>query len=100
MLMSCAVRDARPVRSSSAAGELGPPSARQLAAAGSGARGLLGCGRVELSTVRRQVRFGGGVIAKPKAEAGRERLARLSPGIRVVAHAIEQGRQRARGARK
>jgi adenylyltransferase/sulfurtransferase len=71
------------------AGGLGSPAALYLAAAGCGTLGLLDCDRVELSNLQRQVLFDSSVIAQPKAEAGRERLARLNPEIRVVAHALE-----------
>src|SRR5437764_1066237 len=71
------------------AGGLGSPAALYLAAAGCGTLGLLDCDRVELSNLQRQVLFDSGVIAKPKAEAGRERLASLNPEIRIVAHALE-----------
>jgi sulfur-carrier protein adenylyltransferase/sulfurtransferase len=71
------------------AGGLGSPAALYLAAAGCGTLGLLDCDRVELSNLQRQVLFDSGAIAKPKAEAGRERLASLNPEIRVVAHALE-----------
>lgn len=71
------------------AGGLGSPAALYLAAAGCGTLGLLDCDRVELSNLQRQVLFDSSVIAQPKAEAGRERLASLNPEIRVVAHALE-----------
>src|SRR6201982_2161516 len=71
------------------AGGLGSPAALYLAAAGCGTLGLLDCDRVELSNLQRQVLFDTGVIAQSKAEAGRERLARLDPEIRVGAHALE-----------
>ncbi len=71
------------------AGGLGSPAALYLAAAGCGTLGLLDCDRVELSNLQRQVLFDSGVIAQPKAQAGRERLASLNPEIRVVAHALE-----------
>src|SRR5207302_1225091 len=99
--MSCTIRIASPLRSYTAgattlslggetrAGGLGSPAALYLAAAGCGTLGLLDCDRVELSNLQRQVLFDSAVIAKPKAEAGRERLASLNPEIRVVAHALE-----------
>jgi len=71
------------------AGGLGSPAALYLAAAGCGTLGLLDCDRVELSNLQRQVLFDSSVIARSKAEAGRERLASLNPEIRVVAHALE-----------
>jgi molybdopterin/thiamine biosynthesis adenylyltransferase/rhodanese-related sulfurtransferase len=71
------------------AGGLGSPAALYLAAAGCGTLGLLDCDRVELSNLQRQVLFDSAALERPKAEAGRERLAGLNPEIRVVAHALE-----------
>jgi len=71
------------------AGGLGSPAALYLAAAGCGTLGLLDCDRVDLSNLQRQVLFDCGSLSLPKAEAGRERLARLNPDIQVVAHALE-----------
>jgi sulfur-carrier protein adenylyltransferase/sulfurtransferase len=68
------------------AGGLGSPAALYLAAAGCGTLGLLDCDRVELSNLQRQVLFDTAAIARPKAEAGRKRLASLNPEIRIVAH--------------
>jgi sulfur-carrier protein adenylyltransferase/sulfurtransferase len=71
------------------AGGLGSPAALYLAAAGCGTLGLLDCDRVELSNLQRQVLFDTTALAQPKAEAGAERLGRLNPDIRVIAHALE-----------
>jgi adenylyltransferase/sulfurtransferase len=71
------------------AGGLGSPAALYLAAAGCGTLGLLDCDRVELSNLQRQVLFDSGALERPKAEAGRERLAGLNPEIRIQAHALE-----------
>ncbi|HWZ64055.1 MAG TPA: molybdopterin-synthase adenylyltransferase MoeB [Steroidobacteraceae bacterium] len=71
------------------AGGLGSPAALYLAAAGCGTLGLLDCDRVEISNLQRQVLFDSDSLGRPKAEAGRERLAKLNPEIRVVAHAVE-----------
>jgi adenylyltransferase/sulfurtransferase len=71
------------------AGGLGSPAALYLAAAGCGTLGLLDCDRVDLSNLQRQVLFDTASIARPKAEAGRERLTGLNPDIRIVAHALE-----------
>ncbi|HXW74276.1 MAG TPA: molybdopterin-synthase adenylyltransferase MoeB [Steroidobacteraceae bacterium] len=71
------------------AGGLGSPAALYLAAAGCGTLGLLDGDRVELSNLQRQVLFATRDIGRPKAEAGRERLAALNGDIRVVAHALE-----------
>jgi adenylyltransferase/sulfurtransferase len=71
------------------AGGLGSPAALYLAAAGCGTVGLLDCDRVDLSNLQRQILFETASIGEPKADAGRERLVRLNPDIRVVAHAVE-----------
>jgi molybdopterin/thiamine biosynthesis adenylyltransferase/rhodanese-related sulfurtransferase len=71
------------------AGGLGSPAALYLAAAGCGTLGLLDCDRVEVSNLQRQVLFDTDSLGRPKAEAGRERLAARNPEIRVVAHAVE-----------
>jgi len=71
------------------AGGLGSPAALYLAAAGCGTLGLLDYDKVELSNLQRQVLFDCDALAQPKAAAGRERLARLNPEVRIVAHAVE-----------
>jgi sulfur-carrier protein adenylyltransferase/sulfurtransferase len=71
------------------AGGLGSPAALYLAAAGCGTLGLLDCDRVEVSNLQRQVLFDSDSLGRAKADAGRERLAKLNPEIRVVAHAVE-----------
>jgi sulfur-carrier protein adenylyltransferase/sulfurtransferase len=71
------------------AGGLGSPAALYLAAAGCGTLGLLDCDRVDLSNLQRQLLFDTGALKQPKAEAGRERLERLNPDIRVIAHPLE-----------
>ncbi len=71
------------------AGGLGSPAALYLTAAGCGTLGLLDCDRVELSNLQRQVLFDTSALARPKAEAGSERLAGLNPEVRVIAHAVE-----------
>lgn len=71
------------------AGGLGSPAALYLAAAGCGTLGILDCDRVDLSNLQRQVLFDMQSIGRSKAEAGSERLGRLNPDIRVLAHALE-----------
>jgi sulfur-carrier protein adenylyltransferase/sulfurtransferase len=71
------------------AGGLGSPAALYLAAAGCGTLGLLDCDSVELSNLQRQVLFETAVLARSKADAGRERLSALNPDIRVIAHSVE-----------
>jgi sulfur-carrier protein adenylyltransferase/sulfurtransferase len=70
-------------------GGLGSPAALYLTAAGCGTLGLLDCDRVELSNLQRQVLFDNAALRLPKAEAGRERLTRLNPEVRIIAHALE-----------
>src|SRR5580658_8037569 len=62
-------------------GGLGSPAALYLAAAGCGTLGLLDFDRVDLSNLQRQVLFDSTDVARPKAEAARERLAGLNPEI-------------------
>jgi len=71
------------------AGGLGSPAALYLAAAGCGTLGLLDCDRVDLSNLQRQVLFDTADVTRPKAEAGRARLAALNPELHVVAHDME-----------
>jgi sulfur-carrier protein adenylyltransferase/sulfurtransferase len=71
------------------AGGLGSPAALYLAAAGCGTLGLVDCDRVDVSNLQRQVLFDTAAVARPKAEAGRERLAALNPEIRIVPHVLE-----------
>jgi adenylyltransferase/sulfurtransferase len=71
------------------AGGLGSPAALYLAAAGCGTLGLLDCDKVDLSNLQRQILFDSAALSRPKAEAGRERLAALNPEIRVLAHPLE-----------
>jgi molybdopterin/thiamine biosynthesis adenylyltransferase/rhodanese-related sulfurtransferase len=71
------------------AGGLGSPAALYLAAAGCGTLGLLDFDRVDLSNLQRQVLFDTAAIARPKAEAGQERLARLNPEILINVHTLE-----------
>ncbi len=71
------------------AGGLGSPAALYLAASGVGTIGIVDCDRVDASNLQRQVLFDTASIARPKAEAARERLLALNPGIEVIAHALE-----------
>jgi len=71
------------------AGGLGSPAALYLAASGVGTLGILDCDHVELSNLQRQILFGTGDLAQPKAIAAVRRLGALNPEIRIVAHAVE-----------
>lgn len=79
------------------AGGLGSPAALYLAAAGVGTLGIVDCDRVELSNLQRQVLFDSADIGRLKAEAARDRLIALNPGITVEAHSLTL---RARNARE
>jgi molybdopterin/thiamine biosynthesis adenylyltransferase len=65
------------------AGGLGGPVALVLAAAGIGRLVLLDEDEVEISNLNRQPLYGDADLGRRKAEAARERLARLHPGVRV-----------------
>src|SRR5580704_5179211 len=71
------------------AGGLGSPAALYLAAAGVGTLGLLDADDVELSNLQRQILFDTSLIGQPKATAGAQRLSRLNPDIRVIAHQLQ-----------
>lgn len=71
------------------AGGLGSPAALYLAAAGVGTLGLVDCDRVEISNLQRQVLFDTESLTRPKVDVARERLLKLNPEIRVVAHSLE-----------
>jgi sulfur-carrier protein adenylyltransferase/sulfurtransferase len=71
------------------AGGLGSPAALYLAASGVGTLGIVDCDRVDMSNLQRQVLFDTSGVARPKADAARERLESLNPQITVVAHALE-----------
>lgn len=67
------------------AGGLGSPVALYLAAAGVGQITLVDDDKVELTNLQRQILYTSEDIGRPKAEAARDHLLRLNPGIRVHA---------------
>lgn len=67
-------------------GGLGSPAALYLAAAGVGVIGLADFDKVQLSNLQRQVLFDTEAIGRSKAEAARDRLARLNPEVELRLH--------------
>ncbi len=68
------------------AGGLGCPALTYLAAAGSGTLGVVDFDRVEISNLHRQVLFTVEDVGRNKAEVAVERLVKLNPHIRLLAH--------------
>ena len=68
------------------AGGLGAPLLAYLAAAGVGTLGIAEFDRVERSNLQRQVLFGVSDVGRPKAEAARDAIHRISPDTEVVLH--------------
>ena len=68
------------------AGGLGSPIALYLAAAGIGRLGLVDFDAVELSNLQRQVLHGTPDVGRLKTASARDAIARLNPGVEVVAH--------------
>ncbi|MEK0083227.1 HesA/MoeB/ThiF family protein [Benzoatithermus flavus] len=68
------------------AGGLGSPLLLYLAAAGIGTLGIVDDDRVDPSNLQRQVLFDDGAAGRLKAEVAAERLRRLNPHVRVIAH--------------
>jgi molybdopterin/thiamine biosynthesis adenylyltransferase/rhodanese-related sulfurtransferase len=71
------------------AGGLGSPSALYLAASGVGTIGVIDNDSVDVSNLQRQVLYDTASVARPKAEAARERLLALNPLIELIAHQVE-----------
>ena len=71
------------------AGGLGSPAALYLAAGGIGTLGIVDCDRVDVSNLQRQVLYDTDDVGRSKAQAARERLQALNPGIEIVAHDVE-----------
>jgi adenylyltransferase/sulfurtransferase len=67
------------------AGGLGCPALTYLAAAGVGRLGVVDPDVVDETNLQRQVLFGSADLGRPKAEAARERLLALNPGVEVLA---------------
>jgi adenylyltransferase/sulfurtransferase len=66
------------------AGGLGSPAAMYLAAAGVGTIVLADGDAVDLTNLQRQILHSTQSIGKPKAESGRNALARINPEVRVA----------------
>ncbi|MBM3346859.1 MAG: molybdopterin-synthase adenylyltransferase MoeB [Betaproteobacteria bacterium] len=66
------------------AGGLGSPAAMYLAAAGVGTIALADGDTVDLTNLQRQILHATASVGRPKVESGRDTLARLNPGTRVV----------------
>jgi adenylyltransferase/sulfurtransferase len=69
------------------AGGLGAPCLMYLAAAGVGTLGVIDHDRVSLSNLQRQIIHDTESLGRLKVESAAERLARINPDVRVVAHA-------------
>lgn len=68
------------------AGGLGSPLIQYLAAAGTGTIGLVDDDAVSLSNLQRQVLHGTADLGRPKTDSARDAVARLNPGVALVAH--------------
>ena len=66
------------------AGGLGSPAALYLAAAGIGTLVLADGDSVDLTNLQRQILHRQSGIGRPKAESGRDNLAEINPGCRVL----------------
>ena len=69
------------------AGGLGAPLIQYCAAAGLGTIGIVDDDTVALSNLQRQVIHGTTDVGRPKAASAADAVARLNPGVAVVAHA-------------
>src|SRR5688500_13887234 len=66
------------------AGGIGSPAIQYLAAAGVGQLTVIDDDAVALSNLQRQVLFATTDLDRPKAEAAREAIARLTPDVTVI----------------
>lgn len=66
------------------AGGLGSPAAYYLASAGAGTLVLADGDSVDLTNLQRQILHHTAAVGRPKAESGRETLARINPECRVI----------------
>lgn len=69
------------------AGGLGAPALHHLVASGVGRVGFVEFDEVDLTNLHRQTLYATPDVGRPKAEAARERLESVNPGVRVEAHA-------------
>ena len=69
------------------AGGLGSPCIQYLAAAGVGTIGVVDDDAVSLSNLQRQVLHGTPDLGRPKVESAADAVARLTPDVRIEAHA-------------
>jgi molybdopterin/thiamine biosynthesis adenylyltransferase/rhodanese-related sulfurtransferase len=70
------------------AGGLGSPAALYLAAAGVGTIGLVDGDVVEVSNLQRQVLHATSRLGQAKTASGRQALADLNPGVKVIEHPV------------
>lgn len=66
------------------AGGIGSPAIQYLAAAGVGQLTVIDDDEVALSNLQRQVLFASADIGRPKAEAAKEAIARLTPDVAIL----------------
>jgi len=70
------------------AGGLGSPVAAYLAGAGVGTLGIVDSDSVELNNLHRQILYTSEDAGKKKAEVAAERLRRVNPDVKVLAHVL------------
>lgn len=78
------------------AGGLGAPLLQYLAAAGTGALGIVDDDAVSLSNLQRQVIHDTPGVGRPKVDSARDAIFRLNPHVRVEPHALRLNEANAR----